>query len=380
MLKAVAGRVLKSLDAVRRAAYPAPTDDAILLMRYSNALGVVVHDTPVEQALKEANPSVKIIVASNGLGADAARFSPFVDFVIRTPDPFKDAAGAMRALRRKLKDAGVHPTAVVTTQGNQRTVLALLASAVTPARRYGFTQFADAYASALSCNIRESHIENNLRIAAQFGAHAKQMEPGIYFDVMSLEKAHEFLQQSNEDARPTVAMVVETSRGQKTNWHPERFHAVTEAVMQRGFRPVFLGTQQNVESIEDLRRELPEGSVSLAGKTDVPTLAAVLALCDACITLDTGTMHVARSVDLPLVVLGPCWQKPVEWMPLTKQNARILRGQDCEQVPENYLLDEIEVADVLSAFDDLMAQYPPNAKEKERRVERRLSSVFPVVL
>ena len=104
-------------------------------------------------------------------------------------------------------------------------------------------------------------------------------------------------------------------------------------------------------------------------------LAAVLAMSDAMVTLDTGTMHIGRAVKTPMAVLGPSWQRPIEWLPLEVQNVRILRGVDRDDVPENYRLDEISAESVIAALDDLMRAYPADAKARESRVEQSLSAV-----
>jgi ADP-heptose:LPS heptosyltransferase len=107
----------------------------------------------------------------------------------------------------------------------------------------------------------------------------------------------------------------------------------------------------------------------------VTELAALLAMSDAMVTLDTGTMHVGRAVKTPMVVLGPSWQKPIEWMPLGVKNVRILRGEDRDTVPEGYRLDEISAESVIEALDDLMRVYPGSAEARERRVGESLSVV-----
>ena len=112
---------------------------------------------------------------------------------------------------------------------------------------------------------------------------------------------------------------------------------------------------------------------SLAGKTSIPVAAAVLALCDLLITIDTGTMHLGRAVGVPMVVLGPSWQKPLEWLPLGLANVRILRGPDRAEVPPDYRLDEIEVDNVLQAAWQLLALYPPGEATRQARVQARLS-------
>jgi ADP-heptose:LPS heptosyltransferase len=93
------------------------------------------------------------------------------------------------------------------------------------------------------------------------------------------------------------------------------------------------------------------------------------------VTLDTGTMHVGRAVGTPIVVLGPSWQKPLEWLPLTVPNARILRGPDRESIPDHYRLDEISAEAVIAALDELLHAYPPSEEARGRRVKQSLSEV-----
>jgi len=88
-------------------------------------------------------------------------------------------------------------------------------------------------------------------------------------------------------------------------------------------------------------------------------------------------MHVGRAADLPMVVLGPSWQKPLEWLPLGKPNVRILRGEDIPTVPPNYHLDEISVADVTAAITSLQQTFPPSEAARNHRTTRLLSTTRP---
>jgi hypothetical protein len=62
-------------------------------------------------------------------------------------------------------------------------------------------------------------------------------------------------------------------------------------------------------------------------------------------------------------------------MPLGVENVRILRGEDRTYVPEDYRLDEISAANVVSALADLMRCYPASAAARARRVQESLSDV-----
>ena len=98
-------------------------------------------------------------------------------------------------------------------------------------------------------------------------------------------------------------------------------------------------------------------------------------MSDYAISLDTGTMHVGRAAGVPMVVLGPSWQKPLEWLPLGRERVRVLRGEDRVGVPEGYQLDEIEVPAVTAALAELMALYPASEHERALRVQSSLSAV-----
>ena len=76
-----------------------------------------------------------------------------------------------------------------------------------------------------------------------------------------------------------------------------------------------------------------------------------------------------------MVVLGPSWQNPVEWLPLGVENVRILRGPDRVGVPESYRLDEISAESVIAALGELMAVYPATVAARELRLQTSLSSI-----
>jgi ADP-heptose:LPS heptosyltransferase len=138
---------------------------------------------------------------------------------------------------------------------------------------------------------------------------------------------------------------------------------------------VYVGTAGDAVAIEAIRQAAGGIGRSIAGRTSVTELAAVLAMGDVMVTLDTGTMHIGRAVKTPMVVLGPSWQKPVEWLPLGVKNVRILRGADRDTVPENYKLNEISAESVVAALDDLVGAYPASVESRADRVERSLSVV-----
>jgi len=133
------------------------------------------------------------------------------------------------------------------------------------------------------------------------------------------------------------------------------------------------GMPSDVAVQQALAQRIGPGAESIAGKTTVAELAAVCSLADIAITLDTGGLHVARTQQLPLVVIAPAWQNSVEWMPLGRPWARILKGPWFPAPPPpNYAIEEVSVAEVIAAADDLLALYPPSAVARNARAQRSL--------
>jgi ADP-heptose:LPS heptosyltransferase len=347
----------------------------VLVLEYMLPLGTCVHLTPFLEALKLCRPDVTITIATRGLGLQVLRYSPYIDRLIDTPDPLTDLKGAVLFLRSCLRTLKLQPDCVLTGASDQRTRIALLGLLSAGGWRGGYTQRPVLYQRPLKYNWDASLIDNNLKLAELFGCEPEHVGPRIFFSKENAETARALLQEINPEGRPLVAMVTQNSGGQATGWHTERFARVIRHAAELGCAVMYVGTLGDAAAIEAIRQAAGGIGVSVAGRTSVTELAAVLAMSDAMVTLDTGTMHVGRAVKTPMAVLGPSWQKPTEWLPLGVENVRILRGMDRDSVPAGYRLDEISDESVIEALDDLLRMYPPNAEARKRRVEQSLSSI-----
>src|SRR6202043_772617 len=179
-------------------------------------------------------------------------------------------------------------------------------------------------------------------------------------------KAKSLAATANPGARPLLILVTQNSGGQRTGWHRERFvEVIRHAAGRLGFAIAYVGTGADAAAIEELRQAAGGIGVSLAGQTSPTELAALLAISDFMVSLDTGPMHAGRAVGAPRVVIGPSWQPPLEWLPLNLPQVRIRRGPDTHldrsEIPENYQLDEVSADEVIESLSELAAAYPPSA-------------------
>ena len=368
---------------LRRTHAPAPGQlhrlRNFLFLQAETPLGTALHAMPLFTALRQAMPDAHITVAAGPTAASVLRYNPFLSRCLPLPNPETNFFAALHAVRRALRSMPPGPVCIATTTGNQQPRLALLALLAGRATRVGYSLALPLLHSALDFRAERPQIENNLDILRALG-HAipsspASSEPRIFFSREETAAATRLLTVAEQvPARLRLAVVTQCSPHQPKQWPVERWHAALNAIASAtNALPIFFGTAAESAAIEALRTALQEPGISLAGKTEsIPLLTAVLAQCDGILTLDTGTLHVARAVGLPGVVLAPAWQPPAEWLPLHDPRYRILIGAPIPMPAPSYRMEEISAQTVTEATLALLTQSPAAAQHRQQRVQQSL--------
>lgn len=345
-----------------------------LVLQYESPLGSVVHATPLYEALKRLLPDCYIAVAASRIAASVLEYSPYIDRCVVTPSPFEDFFGSATAVRALLETMPAGSRCVVTTIGNQRTRLALLSLLAGNAARVGYTLAPELYDVPLFFTPERGQIEGNLDIVRSLGYSVPFYEPRVFFKQQDTEHAAQWLASLGiQPDAPRIVFVTQNSGGQRNQWITARFqNVISNLSRDTGAVPVFVGTAKDAAPIDELRQDLPDIGISLAGRTTIGELAALLAQCDLIVSLDTGTFHVARAVGLPGVVIAPVWQSPLEWLPVNSERYRVLRGPSIREIPATYCIEEVSGGEVCDAAKDLMAKYPADPAQRISRVERAI--------
>jgi ADP-heptose:LPS heptosyltransferase len=327
------------------------------------ALGTAVHATPLIPALHEAIPDCRIAVAASGFGFEVLRNNPGIERLIETPSPLHDWRGAGEALRKN-NPFRSGDFVVITPVGNDRTKIVLQSLFAGAGARVGFTQIPALYRAAFEFDYGKSQIDNNLAILPALGYSVHHFEPQIFFGPEDLAWAEQKLADRGvQPGQPVAAFVTQTSVTQRKSWRKERFQAAAAFLIERyGAHIVFLGTAPEAIRIDELCRDIPHATSSFAGMTNLSQMAALLSICDVGLTLDTGTMHVGRTVGLPMVIVAPAWSPPLEWLPLNNPRYRILKNAEMKACPPEYIIDEVSVDEVIDALRDLLEQFPPGQR------------------
>ena len=104
-----------------------------------------------------------------------------------------------------------------------------------------------------------------------------------------------------------IAVGAGAAYGSAKCWPPERFAAaISQLLKARRAEVILFGTSSEVAVAEAIQAGLEHAALHLTGKTEIAELPALLSRCTAFVGNDSGAMHVAAAVGLPVVaVFGP---------------------------------------------------------------------------
>lgn len=139
------------------------------------------------------------------------------------------------------------------------------------------------------------------------------------------------------------------------------------ALARAGRRVVLTGSGADAAVVAAIHEQAgAPGVVNLAGRTDLPMLAAVLAGADVVVAPNTGAAHLAAAVGTPVVSLFAPVVPAARWAPygvphrlLGRQDAACAgtRARVCP-VRGHPCLDTIDPAGVVAAVEELSARVP----------------------
>ena len=110
------------------------------------------------------------------------------------------------------------------------------------------------------------------------------------------------------EGEPLVGFAPGAAYGHAKRWPPDRVAAVIKAVADSGARPVLLGAAADRDTRRAIESALPPQTrtVDLIGRTDLAAFIGVTARCAAFVSNDSGAMHVAAALGIPVTaIFGP---------------------------------------------------------------------------
>jgi len=257
-----------------------------ILIRSSNWLGDAVMSAAAVRAIKNGRPDARVTILTRDKLADFWRAVPEVDDVI----PIDDKIGVFRVawlLRGRFDVAVLFPNSA-------RSALEVWLAGIR--RRVGYSGHQREW--MLNQIIREPkkkslrprrHVERHLRIAEKIGAPETTAEPLI---------------RPIPDGPIRIGICPGAEYGPAKQWYPIRYRRVMESVAARidgAF--VIVGVGKDRPLADEIESGFTGRVENLAGRTSLRELIEELRRMHVLVTNDTGTMHLAAFLGVPVVAI-----------------------------------------------------------------------------
>jgi heptosyltransferase-2 len=191
---------------------------------------------------------------------------------------------------------------------------ALIASRAGIAERWGFAT--DGRRSLLTRAVPKHRGEVHQQAYYQALTTALGIPPGPPFARLwpDAAKARQILRDIGLDLdEPFVVFAPGAAYGRAKQWLPERYAELADSIINdHAGTVVMVGSNADRSACEDINRRVrPKGNrinrlIDFCGKSDLVTLAGILAQAAAVVSNDSGAMHVAGAVGTKVVaVFGP---------------------------------------------------------------------------
>ena len=141
-----------------------------------------------------------------------------------------------------------------------------------------------------------------------------------------------------------------TGKGNRA-WPAEKYARLIDLICERhaNVQVVLTGSageQENNRKIIDLCQVKP---VSIAGQTDLETLIALISKMKCFISVDTGPMHIAAALKIPVVAISPVkYVKPTRWGPYRTDQVIIRNTSFCNLRCNPYKCDSNECMNAIT--------------------------------
>jgi heptosyltransferase-2 len=276
--------------------------DERVVVRMPNWLGDIVMALPALAMARRGMPASHLAMALPAafapIGAEAIDGAP--DAVIAIRDGDRGGRGEAAALREARFDR-----AMLLTNSFRS---ALVARRARIRERWGYR---GAWRSALLTRAiprphgRVHQSEYYRALMRALDMPDADVPPRIRVRPSTAARGRAALERAGVDPEaPLVGIAAGAAYGYAKRWPPGRVAAVIGQLQARGVRAVLVGTAGDRATGREI--ESAASPVNLIGRTDLAELMGVIARCRAFLSNDSGAMHLAAALGVPVVaVFGP---------------------------------------------------------------------------
>ena len=339
---------------------------SICLLRLS-ALGDVTHVVPLVRTLRAAWPQVRL---SWVIGKGERRLLEGLEGVEFIEYDKKSGLAGMRALRRELRERLGPAGRFDVLLQMQVAARANLLSAFIPARRrigYDHARSKDLHGLFINERIADRTGVHVLDALGSFCEPLGLRQATVRWDLPVPDDARQWAQaQWPDDGRRTL-LISPCSSHVLRNWRSERYAAVADHAVSRGWRVVLCGGRSELEraTSDAMLAAMQQPALDLVGKDTLKQLPALLERGQLLLTPDSGPMHIANAMGTKVLGLHAA-SNPARSGPYSDRSYCVDRYDDAARkflgkpasglkwgtkIEHDGVMDLVAVDDAIAAFE-----------------------------
>ena len=101
--------------------------------------------------------------------------------------------------------------------------------------------------------------------------------------------------------KPVIAILPGAEYGEAKRWPIEYYAELAKRLLEHNFQVWILGSENDTESANIIAKE--NKAINLCGNTRLEDSIDLLSVCKSAVTNDSGLMHIAAAVEIPLVAI-----------------------------------------------------------------------------
>ena len=158
-------------------------------------------------------------------------------------------------------------------------------------------------------------------LVRELGVATGPLEPVIQVPGQAIDDARRLLAQHRWAAgSPLIALAPGAAYGKAKQWTPSHVVSLVSDLARDGVTCALVGSRGDATTTRGIRDAAPGECqpriLDLAGATTLPVLAAILSLSALCVSNDSGAMHLAAAVGVPVIgIFGPTNEKATSPLP-----------------------------------------------------------------
>ena len=278
-----------------------------VLIRGTNWIGDVVMTLPAVAAIRMTWPGARLSVLAKPWVAEVYRRSSDVDEVILFEEPGCHAGiGGKWRLAAELRQYRFD-CAILLQNAIEAAIIARLAGIPfragynTDGRGFLLTHSVRRTSAIRGIHQIDYYLEMVRALGCLPAGRSVHLHPVRDDDGVSKKLLNEW---GIRPGHPLIGLAPGAAYGPAKKWFPERFAAVVDRLIDdTGAQAILFGSDGDRESTAAVRKNARHPLIDIAGRTNLREAIALISRCDLFISNDTGLMHIAGALGIPMVAI-----------------------------------------------------------------------------